>query len=275
MIDNIAFENRVYSNTSGYNLNSVVNGVGCALTDFSVHVDVRHNQQDLPGSPGLVPTTFSMGRMVIDMEGDVMHNTPTGYWTERMLLAKQFITGGSPSILGELRLTLTGVPENLEADCHLVGYPEIPIGLLGATISSWRISLGVNDPWFRGANENYQSIPFNAATALTAFGPGNAPSWPRFIITGPITNPNILWQGLTILSFNYVLAAGNTITINMRDRSVKMGAVNLYDKVTANYGWVNLDPRTVPVSGKNVQLTGSATTAATKLEVYYYNNYVI
>jgi len=212
--------------------------------------------------------------LTVEMEGDVMANTPTAYWTERLALNKQFISALPQTKLGTLEVQMTGQSELWALDASLVGAPQIPIGLAGATISPWRIVLAGNDPWFRGAVQQQQTIVGLTSTVLTTLGNGNAPSWPEFTITGPITNPSIDIQGASgAVAITFALSAGQTIVINMRDRTVRTGSgTNLYSVTSVPYGWFPLDPR---FTNKNYKLNGSSTTGATQTVVRWYNSYVI
>jgi len=276
MIDSILFRNA--SMSTDYNLNNVVNGVGCALKGFEASIEsVRHNQQDVPYSPGLIPTPTTLGRLVVQMEGDVMHNTPTGYWTERLAFAQQFTSIVPVLTLGELKIQMTGQSEVWVLDASLIGPSQIPIGLAGATISNWRLVLGGNDPWFRGQNQQTVQGNPNTNLSLGNFGIGNAPSWPEFLIVGPITNPQILWQGNTILSMSsFTVSSGVTVSIKPRYRYIYSGAgSNLYPFIDAIFGWTPFDPRTVGALGKNVRLNGTGTSGATQLYTYWHNSYTI
>lgn len=278
MIDSIEFFGDADSNTA-VNLNSVVNGVGISLQRFEPSYDVRMNPQSSPMSPGILLSPFQTGKMQIELEGDLMGTTPANYWTTRLALAKAFFQGQQhPTKNGRIALLLTGFPESIGASVHPVSPPQIPIGLAGATISRWMVILGINeDPWLKGITRS-QTIGPNVSVALTDFANGfsNAPSWPSFTITGPITNPSLLWQGSTFLSITTVLGAGSSITVNMRDRVVRGGlGTNYYSVTSAPAGWIWFDPRNVPLSGKNLRMNGSGTTGATTLQITYYNGYTI
>lgn len=279
MIDSITFLG--YTESTAVDLNSVINGVGIALKKFEPSIeDVRHSNQDLPYNAGVVISPTVYGRQLVELEGDLMHNTATGYWQTRMAFAKHFITPYPINKQGTLAFILTGVAETLALDASIVGPPQLPVGLAGATISPWRLVLAGNDPWFRGNTLQTQSGGPNTNIALTNFGiatHGNAPSWPEFVITGPITNPQILWQGNTIFSLSSTtVAAGNTVTVNMRDRTIVHGSgTNLYPVADTVFGWTPLDARTVPSLGKNVRLNGTGTTGATALLTRWYNSYTL
>lgn len=278
MIDSISFQG--VGNPAGVDLNSVVNGVGIALKKFEPSIeDVRHSNNDNPYSAGVVPSPTVFGRQLVELEGDIMHNTPTGYWQVRTAFAKHFISYYPINTIGLFAVQLTGMPEVIGLDASVVGAPQIPVGLAGATISPWRLVLAGNDPWFKGVNQQSQSGLANVNISLTNFGiatHGNAPSWPTFIITGPITNPNILWQGNTIFSMTGTIAAGTTVTVDMRARTaISGGGSNLYGSVDTVFGWIPLDPRNTVALGKNVRLNGSSTTGATTLQTQWYNSYTL
>lgn len=274
MIDTLVFFNAVTG--VSYDLNTVTNGVGCSLKSFDAHIEeVRHESQDLPYSHGIIQTPTSYGRMIVEMEGDVMHNTATGYWTERMNFLRAFMSTVPTDTAGELRMQLTGQAETWSLDASLIGPVTAPVGLMGSTITPWRLALGGNDPWFRGTTLQSQTIAPATNVAVTNFGGGNAPSWPTFVITGPIINPIILWQGSTYIQYTATLTAGQTININMRTRQSTGPLGNMWTAIVQSQIWLPMNPNTVGALGKNLRLNGSGTSGATTLQINYYNGYVI
>ena len=105
---------------------------------------------------------------------------------------------------------------------------------------------------------------------------GSAPAWPVWRITGPIVNPSLLWQGSAWVTITTSLAAGQQIEIDPRTRTIRgASGTNYYSSSSLPYGWQWIDPRSVPVNGKNVRMNGTGTTGATTLEIIYNNGYLI
>jgi hypothetical protein len=252
--------------------------VGIALKSFSASIDeVRHTNQELPYQNGNVINPSALGRMVVEMEGDIMGNTAATYWAKRKELAAAFMSPFPVNPLGYLVLGLPGETEQWAMDASLVSPLQMPIGLAGATITPWRVSIGGDDPWFRGTTSVDQTIAVNTNVNITGLG-GNAPMWPNFVITGPITNPTILWQGQTVIIFNSLnLPAGQQIGIYMRDRftyNITTGS-NLFPYVAQMMIWQPIDVRTIPALGRVLRLNGTGTTGATTLRIYGLNSYTI
>lgn len=275
MIDSLTFEND-HIGSAPLELNSVVNGAGFAVTGFEVSTSIRYTEQARPMSIGNIDNPFNLGKTVVRIEGELMDATPTLYWTRRNLLLSHFTpTGSNTVVLGSLRLATAGFPETLEMRCYPESWPEIPIGLMGATISKYMIQLASPLPWWQGSTRSQNFVANAAAAALTDFGVGNAPSWPVWVITGPITNPSVEWQGASILSIAGTVAAGTTVTIDPLFRTIRGNSINWYPLLTLNFGWKWLDPRTVVSQGKNVRLVGTGATGASNVQVQYKNSWIL
>ena len=153
-------------------LNSVINGTGIALKSFQNSYDIRMTDQPVPGAPGVQLNPYWAGKMIVELEGDIMGSTAALYWATREKFAKVcYQSGGSPLYFGHLALQLTGYSEPFFQQIQLIGPPVMPIGLAGATITPWRMVIGLLEvPWFRGSNTWSQTIGPNVTVALTNFG---------------------------------------------------------------------------------------------------------
>ncbi len=269
------------SEAAKISLNDVVNGTGIALKSFQTNYDIRMTDQVRPGQPGVMENPYSAGKMVVELEGDIMGSTAALYWATRAKFASVAYQGGGTVIyFGYIAMQMTSYPEPFFQQIQLIGPPVMPIGLAGATITPWRLVFGLLEaPWFRGAQAWSQTIGPNVTVALTNFAISplsNAPSWPQYTITGPINNPSLLWQGTAWITITTNLAAGQQIMIDPRTRTIRGGSgTNYYPNSSLSYGWQWIDPRSVPTAGKNVRMNGTGTTGATTLQISYNNGYVI
>jgi hypothetical protein len=93
---------------------------------------------------------------------------------------------------------------------------------------------------------------------------GNRPTPPTFIILGPVTNPTITnaTSSHTML-FNIILGAGETLTINTRDRTVYLNGTANRRNVMASPDWFFLDPGTTFIT------YGGLTGAGSSVQVIY------
>jgi hypothetical protein len=111
------------------------------------------------------------------------------------------------------------------------------------------------------------------STSLTATGQefvvnqGDAPTWPRFRIDGPITNPQVLNNTTgQLLALAYTLGAGEYLDIYPeRGRILLGGTADRYSELDfANSTWWQLQPRS-----NDVRLLASSFSSPAALTVYF------
>lgn len=288
MLDSVFFDN-ADSETAGVEFNSVTNGAGISIKEWNTSVDTREEEKPRSMMDGLYPTNFLYGKRLFQFEGDLMDTSPTAYWTRRQNFFRELTHdpiqvldwSGSPSkrFLGYLNLTLTGLPEVIYSEVTLDGYPDMPIGLAGSTISPYRIAFKAVDPAIYGQTLRSQDFLANAAAAALTALAGNAPTWPTIVLTGPFSSgAQIQYRGGTIANINIALSAGNTITIIPKDRTI-YGSLGLdyYDdfappNTPSSWNLFALDPRE---TSKTMRLVATGTTGATKMNVSYRNAYYL
>ncbi len=269
MIDSISFANIFNS----IDLNTVTNGAGVALKEFTTDVEQRSTVHARALADGQYGPVHYLGRRTYKLEGDILSNTATDYWIRRRSFVKMFAPEwfGHDDELGTLYMTFTGMPQPVQALCYADGWPEIPVGTMGATLSPFMATLYSPDPRLYSQTEHTQTFLANATAALPTALQGDMYTHPKIVITGPITDP-IVYIGGTAFQFTYTLSAGQIITINMLERTITHGSgTNLYGLVTTSGDWMPLRP------GKNetLQLTGTGTTGESKMDIYYRNAYMI
>lgn len=281
MIDSLVFKN-ANANTAGIDLNSVINGAGISVKSFEMDVDTRAEERGRQTDHGLYRANQFLGKRVFRIEGDLMDTTATAYWTRRQLMLREFapkaFNAYSPTVslfqkhLGVLTATFTGMPEPLKSECLLEGWPDIPVGLAGATISPYRIALKAPDPVMYGTTLRTQNFaPGAGLTGLSALA-GNAPTWIEILLTGPFTTAQVITSGgVTMFDLPFSLAAGQSIRIEGKDRNMyNTGGGEVYSGVTAAvWQYMSVDPR----DPQTFRLAATGTTGASLMTITYYNAY--
>lgn len=122
--------------------------------------------------------------------------------------------------------------------------------------------IGIQDPL-----PDPMTSPLNVTAQQTVVTNGDAPTWPRFRIDGPITNPTILnnTTGQQVV-LNYTLAAGEWLDVYPeRGRVLAGGTADRYSAYDfTQSSWWQLGP-----SANDVRLLAVAYSAGALLTVYY------
>jgi hypothetical protein len=263
--------------TPGIDINAVTNGAGISVRSFETSIELRGSERPKVAQEGNYDEYTYAGKRLITFEGDILGTTAADYWTRRLAFVKeithQYTFSKNPVLALQMDMAPSFLAEDLNADCRVESWLESPLGLAGATLSTYRLTLKSNFPYFRGGSNSQTVTPGAGAVALSALA-GNAPNPPVLTITGPITNPVISLQGGTAFNFNGVsLTAGQTIVVDVLKRTMThSGGTNLYAVIGVPFWEQNgyLQPN---YTNKNMQLTGTGTTGATQLQIQYYNSY--
>lgn len=136
------------------------------------------------------------------------------------------------------------------------------------------VQLRAADPlWYNNDDSKTVTISnaqFGSFIAIT--NPGNHRSWPTIQATGPVTNLRIAsTQGATVLAIELsgTIVAGNVFTFSLQ-QGVKTlygaGGTNQISMVTAASDFATF---AIPSGSSSIRCTGTATTAATNVVVYY------
>lgn len=116
------------------------------------------------------------------------------------------------------------------------------------------------------------NVIYTTTTGVEVVNNGNATARPIIKITGPVTNPTITNSTTgEVLTISATIAAGHYITVDFNNRTViKDGTTSEYSIIVfASSVWWGLRP------GANIiNLGGSSTSAATKLDVTYASAWV-
>jgi hypothetical protein len=151
----------------------------------------------------------------------------------------------------------------------------------GTQEATWSLSLIAPDPNRYSAALNTQStsrfipgggitfpithpITFAPATAsgvLTCNNVGNTDTWPKFTLSGPLTNPRIRLRGGPTLGLEIDLLASQVIEIDSRTRSIFLGNASQRSKLSIDSKFFSL-----PVGGSEVILDSDAGSGALSIE---------
>lgn len=143
------------------------------------------------------------------------------------------------------------------------GYIEVP--------AEWSVPDGLTyDATVNGVTANLPqatsvasfplAFPINWGTSsggqLTAVNAGNYPAKPVFVITGPVTNPKITdtTTGL-FFKLNLTLQRGDTVTVNMQSRVVRLNGANRNNAVDPSSTFLS-----VPPGGSSLSFSSSDST---------------
>jgi hypothetical protein len=264
--------------TAGVDINNVVNGSGISVKQFETGIELRGGDRPKVGQEGNYDEYTHAGRRFITFEGDILGTTAVDYWTRRLAfvreLTHQFTFTKQPILDLSMDMAPAILGEDLNAACRVESWIESPIGLAGATLSTYRLTLKSNFPYFRGPILSQTITPAQGNVVLTGLG-GNAPSPQYLQITGPITNPVIGIQGFNAFNFSSVsVGAGQVIQVDVLKRTLyHSGGTNLYAVIAVPF-WEQtyLQPN---YTNKTYSLSGTGTTGATQLLIQYYNSYNI
>lgn len=132
---------------------------------------------------------------------------------------------------------------------------------------------------FSYSDEEFAAVGASSAAETTPIAVvrsgGSAPTWARFLITGPINHPVIKVGNLFYVDIDYNLPAGKVIEVNAypwERRIIDSDGLNLAPKLVGVSPY--MEKMRIPANATtNVGLSGSSTTGATALAVLWREAY--
>lgn len=115
-----------------------------------------------------------------------------------------------------------------------------------------------------GAPPFYISAASQFATA-TMPNPGDVPGWPTWTVTGPCTSVTVGVAG-HLVTYTGTLTAGQTLLINSREMSARVGATIMTQNLVARDFWPIAEGAEVPVS---IAMTGTGTITASLTPAFF------
>lgn len=231
---------------------------------------VRAPSFDSPNMDGAVLDTFSHSARVLELHGGLLATSRIlgENATRKLNQAFELRDASYRPTLRPLLVTpfsLVGVNGLLRLDVRRAGAIQWKPYLYG---KAWEFSVPLiaPDPRKIAPQQHITLVPA-AGVALVAYNDGDTPSWAEMIITGPITNPIVTHDRTgEFVRFNGVLGAGQSVGFNTKDHTAG-GSLGRAD-VDVTSEWFPMLP------GRNAfTLTGSGTTSATKLELFWSNTF--
>jgi hypothetical protein len=140
--------------------------------------------------------------------------------------------------------------------------PRIYDAVLSSATFAYGGDVGTGFAFNMGFNLNFGGGATPGGGSVTNIG--NRPTPPTFVVTGPVTNPVITnATNSHTMRFTITLGAGETLTINTRDRTVYLNGVTNRRNIMTTPDWFFLDP------GVNFINYGAFTGAGSSLQVTY------
>lgn len=268
------------------------------LSLWDLQYDSRNDQTDKVQQHGQWQTYDYLGRVTLHVEGNILGNSPTDYWSNRLKFAQVF---NPVSELGfkytvNVRVQYTGVQEEVTGQFNLDGRPDIPINNQFPANSPFAVSLKAADPRMYGVPQSYStgqpvavggltyplSYPLSYGSANTggdAFlnNGGNANTYAQVVINGPVTMPTLTLDNpsdgtQTELAFTASgglnIHDGDYVVVDMGQRTVVSSTgTNLFSYVSGT--WWFLRP-----GSNHVRFNGLNTTPSTYAAFQWSNAYL-
>jgi hypothetical protein len=247
----------------------------------------RVSSSDRSGEDGGTVSSVLLGMRPVSLGGKVSGSDSASFMVNRRLLQQACATNrdstGRPLAKRLYLTTLDNVEyfidvyvQSLNVATEYNSMADFLIQLLAADPAIF-----VNDPQISGQVARPSgggvssplvydpTIEYGATTggSLVLSNYGNAASWPILRFRGPALNPTVVNQTLDrVIALNVRLAAGETVVINMKERTITLnGTTNYLPFKTAESQWFSVQP------GDNVYSfsTGDSSDTGT-MELEYY-----
>lgn len=281
-----------------------VSGFECQFNDdalpfheFTTEVDERFTERVRPEQHGLFPANTWHGKRLFHVTGDIMQATSSDYWNKRRELLRAVMPRPQYGLAqaGTLYLQLSGMSEEVSADCTLDSYPELPIQGSNPSRGPFQIHWKAFDPRLYGeekireihasvesSGRSYTKVyPKLYAGAgvhsdVTLVNAGDIESYPVIVVYGPVTTiklerllPDEAPQVVKLLGISLASAA-ESVTIDFASRTAFLAdGTDVYTKVRDTTWW-GLEP------GENqIRYAGSGIGPGSKVVITYRNAYMI
>lgn len=250
--------------------------------------DVREGPYDKPGEHGVVvPNEFYGGRPIL-VNGRVSGTTVNQHYTNRRLLSNALsISLNSLNIASPILLQFTTMDNlNLQCYCRRSRKPEFTEKSLNH--STFLIELLAEDPnlYDQSIQTSSVSTPSGGGAIYPVIYPvtyaaqtggtivinqsGNSYMFPVITLNGPLTSPII--TNLTtgdVFQVNYSLLSGDTMVIDMANKTMLLNGNNAMQYFNLNNTWVSL------LAGNNtIKLATSLSADKGNAVISFQNSYI-
>lgn len=242
------------------------NDDNCPMQLWSMDVDLRQEDRERPLEHGLYESYTYYGKRIFHGEGQLLGDNATNYMSRRMDMHKALIIPPRTNVRAPLRLDLTfdGIGEMLQSYCTLDTYPELPMAVPNYALTDWMASFKSFDPVIYSAITRTASVPapiittgapfplifpvdFSEATGTDglATNNGNITTYPKIVITGPVTNPRLINidKNETLRFDGLILNGGDAVTVDFKQRvALSSAGGNFYGTITSDSVFWTLEP---------------------------------
>lgn len=242
------------------------NDDNCPMQVWTMDVDLRQEDRERPLEHGLYESYTYYGKRVFHGEGQLLGDTPTGYMQRRMDMHRSLIIPARTGIRAPIRLDLTfdGIGDVLQSYCTLDTYPELPMGIDYYAITDWMVAFKSFDPVIYSSVQRSAVVPapvistgapfplvfpvdFSEASGTDglATNNGNISTYPKIVITGPVTNPRLINidKNQTLRFDGLILNSGDSVTVDMKQRvALSSAGGNFYGTITSDSSFWSLEP---------------------------------
>lgn len=223
--------------------------------------NIRRASFERPGEDGAYVSNVLLGERRIILQGVVYGSTAAAHEDNRIALEAALIpthTADGRPVPMILKFTTLG-GRSLQIEVYLLGKPRLDL----ANNRHSRFYLEFEAPeWpLVSQTENSQLVDLPVASGITypvtypvTYGAvtggsivvsnnGNGRAYPVIEFAGPLTNPYIR-NATTDRTFQLTMtiATGETVTIDMLDKTVLKGTSSQFDKITGGSDWWWLEP---------------------------------
>lgn len=242
------------------------NDDNCPTQLWTMDVDMRSEDRERPLEHGLYETYSYYGRRIFHGEGQLLGNNVTDYMTRRLSMQRALIIPPRSGIRAPLRLDLKfdGIGDLLQSYGTLDSYPELPMAVPNYALTDYMVSLKSFDPIIYSAAVGTAFLPaplistgapfplvfpvdFSASSGTDglANNGGNISTYPRAVISGPVTNPSLTHVGKnqTLRFDGLILNSGDSVTVDFKQRvALSSSGGNFYGTITSDSTFWTLEP---------------------------------
>jgi len=270
------------------------NDDNCPMQVWTMDVDMRGEDRERPLEHGLYETNTYYGRRIFHAEGQLLGDNAGAYMQRRLDLHNALIIPPRSAIRAPLRLDMQfdGIGPLLQSYCTLDGYPELPMAVPNYALTDYMVAFKSFDPVIYSATQRSAVLPAPTVTTGAPFplvfpvdfsassgsdglatNSGNITTYPRAVITGPVTNPRLtnLDKNETLRFDGLILNGGDSVTVDFKQRvALSSAGGNFYGTITSDSSFWTLEP------GDNTfRFTADRASAPSNVILYWHDAYML
>jgi hypothetical protein len=271
--------------------------------EFLTEVEGRSADKNKSQQHGQWPTFTYLGKRLFHANGAILADNPAEYWEKRLAFIRAFMPHPhlNETVCGTLTIQYAGILEELECDCTIDGWPEIPLQGLSPSLSEYQLNLKAFDPKLYGSERS----TFTVAPPVSDYGvtfdrtfdttfpqaniqpqdviivnSGNIETYPRFVIEGHAVNPRLVLtrydgEQLTVALDGLTVTANDYVELDFDKRTAVMnGDIDVYDYTIGSQWWA-LEPTTQLGVSNIVSFRGTDIQEGANATIFWRNAYMI